>query len=492
MRKLSVYSKAIICLLAVFAISLVCYIFAAHKNAEEELSLAMEYGSVPLFSFDANSTLSVEIETPEDGLYRLFYENSDWTIEDVNFSPNEAGIESIVTIMSALYSTRTISFDASSENLAIYGLDEPTRITCRVSGGADYTLYIGDTTPTGENYYAMREGEDYIYLISAEEGVYLDASRDLLKDPYIINYGTIYSDVTYLKLDRDDETVFELEYGDTWQNYPLQNRLSTSTADRWTAISPIDWPIHYSNISTIVDNMIRVQVAEFVEEDCQNLEKYGLDDPKFRLSIGTDDGEMVDIVFGNQNIDGTYIYAMYEDTKQVVLFSMSDMYFLECTPEEIYNPYIYTLHMLTDNNNQTDIAEIELTLDGQTHYITNNSYDDINEYTFDGIELYSDVIGTALFEELFSALSSFTFSTVDVSGENVQKGDEVYFGYNYVLANGEEVSVELYEIPGEELRYYIFLNDEYVNLTTRESVIDSATGVRVTCNALLKHISENY
>ncbi len=492
MKKLSVYSKAIICLLAIFVISLVCYIFAAHKNAREELSLAMEYGSVPLFAFDADSTVSVEVEAPGDRIYRLFYENKDWIIEDVNFLPNEAGIESIVSVMSTLSSTRTISFDATSENLAIYGLDDPTRVTCRVSGGADYTLYIGDTTPTGENYYAMRGGEDYIYLISADDGVYLDASRDLLKDPYIIKYGTIYSDVTYIKLEREQNTVFEIEYGDTWQNYPIQSYQSASTADRWTSISPIDWSVHYSNVSTIVDNIIRVQVAEFVEEDCDNLEKYGLDEPKYRIMLGTDDGENVSIIFGNQNIDGTYIYAMYEDTRQVVLFSTSDTYFLECTPEEIYNPYIYTQHMLTDNYNQTDIAEIELTLDGKTHYITNNSYDDINEYTFDGVELYGDINGTALFEELFSALSAFTFTSVDASGEEVQKIGEVYFAYKYVLASGDEVSVELYKIPNEDLRYYIFLNGEYVSLTTRESVIDGASGVRVACNALIKHISENY
>lgn len=492
MRKLSVYSKEIICLLAVFVISLVSYILSAHKNAEENLSLAMEYGSVPLFSFNADSISTLEVETPDDEIYRIHYENSDWTIDDVNFSPNEAGVESIVSIMSALYSTRTISFNASSEDLSIYGLDKPTRITCRLSGGQSHTLFIGDTTPTGENYYAMREGEDYIYLISAEEGVYLNASRDLLKDPYIIEYGTIYSDVTYLKLVRDDATVFELEYGDAWQNYPTQSYLSTSAADRWSAIAPIDWHVDYSNVSTIVDNIIRVQVYEFVEENCQDLEKYGLDDPKYHFSIGTKDGNAINLSFGNQNIDGTYIYAMYDDTKQVALFSMTDVAFLDATPEDIYNIFVYSGHTLIDNYNQTDIAEIELTLDGQTHLITNNSYDDINEYTFNGIELYGDINGSQLVEDLYSSIAALTLSEIDTSGQSVQKSGEAYMSVHYLCANGDEISIELYEVPDEEFLYYVFLNDEYANIKVRESTIDSAVGIRFTCNALLKHISDNY
>lgn len=492
MRKLSVYTKSIICIATVAVASTVGYVFTAHKNAKDELELLMEYGSINLFSFDANLIRTVEIETEEDEYFRLHYENNDWIIDDVTFSPNEAMIESTVSVMSALTSVRTISFDAANENLEMYGLDNPVKLTCTLSDATEHTVYVGNLTPTGENYYVMREGENYIYLISAEDGYYLDCSRNVLKDPYIIKYGTIYSDVTYLKFERDGELIFEAEYGDKWQSYPNQNYLSTSIADRWTAIAPIDWAVDYSNVSTIVDNIIRVMVYEFIEEDCQNLEQYGLDDPKYRFSLKTDDGESITLLFGDKNIDGTYIYAMYEGTNEVVLFSTGDVAFLDLTAEEVYNPMVYVGHTLVDNYNQTDIAEIEFYLDGQTHYITNNSYDDINEYTFDGTELYGDINGTFLLESLYTSMASLTCSAFDVSGEDVQPGDEAYMSIHYTCANGDKIDIELYETPDEEMRYYVFLNGEYTNLIVRESTIDSPNGVRVSCNALIKHIEDNH
>ncbi len=491
MRKLSVYSKSIICLAAVAAVSTVGYVLSAHKNAQDNLELAMEYGSVNLFSFDANLIRTVEIETENDEIYRLHYENSDWSIDDVNFSPNEAMIESTVSVMSALTSVRTISFDAQSEDLAMYGLDNPVSVNCVLSDMSEHKIYIGNATPTGENYYAMREGENYIYLIGAEDGYYLDCSKNALKDPYIIKYGTIYSDVTYIKIERDNELVFEGEYGGTWTEYPMQSYFSNSLADRWVAKAPIDWNVDYSNVSTIVDNIIRVTVYDFVEENCQNLEQYGLDEPKYRFSLKTEDGEEINLIFGNTNIDGTYIYAMYEDTRQVVLFATGDVAFLDVTLEEIYNPMIYVGHTLITNYNQTDIAEIDLYLDGESHHITNNSYDDINEYTFDGHDLYGDINGTALLEELYTAMASLTCSSIDNSDEDVQKGDSPYLSIHYTCADGDEVSIELYQTPDDEMCYYAFLNGEYTRLLVRENVIDSANGIRVTCNALIKHIEDN-
>lgn len=496
MRKLSIYTKSIICLLIAAALATVFYVLAAHKNAKKELDLMMEYGSVPLFSFNADTISTLEIETPEEGSYTLHYESKSWSIDDVNFAPNEAGIESIVSIMSSLYSVRTISFDASDDDLAMYGLDKPTRLTCKLADTTTHTLFIGDMTPTGENYYAMREGENYIYLISADEGSYLDAGRDLLKDPYIIEYGVIYSDVNYMKLERDNDVVFEIENCDKWKDYKWQSYFSTTTADNWTAFSPIDWPVNYANVTTIIDNIIRVQVYEFVEENCADLEKYGLDNPKYHFSIGTKGGETINISFGNKNIDGTYIYAMYDDTKQVVLFSMGDMAFLECTPDEIYNQYIYIGHSLITNDNRTDIARIELLLDGQKHVITNDSYDDINDYTFNEYDFYEnnqeDILGTELVEDLYAAMASLTYTEVDISNTSVQKSGDPYLSIYYLCANEDEVLIELYPVPDEEFKYYIFLNGEYVNLITRESVIDGSTGIRFACDAILRHIEENY
>ena len=65
--------------------------------------------------------------------------------------------------------------------LAQYGLDNPRETaTCREQDGASYTLTVGKETFDGGDYYALKDGDRRVYVISS---VPIDDLDRNLKDP---------------------------------------------------------------------------------------------------------------------------------------------------------------------------------------------------------------------------------------------------------------------------------------------------------------------
>ena len=461
MTNTAFYKKALIALLAVFVVFLSIYlVLNSKKSAVEQVEYA-KANPQQLIKFDSKQIAEVTVGTKSEGSFTFKYgSDGKWTFENEEFRFFPSTITSVVTTMSNLSSTRTI--DDNPEDASIYGFAQPYSITCTLKDGVSYSISVGNETPSGSNYYLRKEGDPAVYAVSTDDGTALALVKDALKDPYVLNCS--YVDVNYMELIRGDETIYRMEKGDDWK-----------------CSYPIEWTTNLANISEVTNSIIRITCNRFVEENCTDLSKYGLDEPYANFRVKSDEGEDVELLFGDKGLDGTWIYAMYADSKQVVTFRMTDVSFIDSTATDFLTTVICPMTL-------SDVQEMKVQLEGQDIDCQIKLYDDVKEYIVNGKDLKNDTKGRSLFEAFFGGAAGIYFDSVNFDEKpDLTAEPAIRIEYTGNSDSGKTV-VEYYK--RDELNYYAVVNGEYLGVLVREKVIDDRSGIRRTYAELRDYLAK--
>lgn len=133
-----------------------------------------------LFPCDITNALSLSEEGPggastavaRTGLHEV------WTVTAPR--PGAADQDLAREFVDSFYSVRQINVVGPGD-AAQFGLDKPREVlTCHVNGGTSYTLTIGKESFDGSGFYALKGGDDRVYVISS---VPVDEFDRLLKAP---------------------------------------------------------------------------------------------------------------------------------------------------------------------------------------------------------------------------------------------------------------------------------------------------------------------
>ncbi len=153
------------------------------------------------------------------------------------------------------------------ESLAPFGLDAPT-IKISVAGIDDATkttMLLGANTPVSGKYYAMVEGASDIVTITESLYRYADKSLFDLRDKKIVD------------MEFDTVQKFEVEYDGE------KLTLHRVGSDEWIATEPMTARIDGTTINDIVRTAINGEIKQFIEEEPEMLEIYGLVEPATKL-----------------------------------------------------------------------------------------------------------------------------------------------------------------------------------------------------------------
>ena len=446
----------IICgLLIVGILSGVAY-FLINRNNEKKNNNA---GENTLFSFDATTIDSILVDN-ESGEYSFEKENNVWNIVDnsEHFKVNTYKMDTIAEYMAKLTATQIIEENAS--DLSAYGLDKPISITCS-DGSKDYTILFGNATPTNSGYYVMKPNDKTVYCISAGDGVNIRATKDDLKDLYILDVGS--SKITTFYIEKDGKTMFDL---------------TKDSQTGWVMHAPIERNVNMANISSMLELLVRAKVTSFVEEgENANLAEYGLDNPSYKLKLGTDD-ETVDVYFGDFKGDNE-IYGLFPKTNQVVTFNIYDLDFFDKSTAYVLNDVIHWVDMV-------DVSHIDLNLDGKEITMDMNMKDrsdtqpdiSINETKVDSTD--EDLLQS--YNKFYTAIAGLYFSEVDIDATPEDKEPAISIEYT-MKEDNSKYTIEL--VAKDEQYYYVFENGEYDGLILDGSTLDHQEGIRNSYNILL-------
>lgn len=434
--------------------------YAALSIAEH--SVNQDTGIEAIFDFDYTSVSSVDI-TNQTGTYKFEISEDGWTAADENtdIRPYNTAISYIVMYMAELQSTKIIEENAS--DLSAYGLDNPTVVTCRQVSGTEFTLEIGNNTPTGDNCYVRKAGENTVYTISSDDSKYISVSRDDLKNPYLLN--TSDNSITALTLKTNGKTSFSAERTENgWVlNEPYVN-------------VPYENAVFLSEITSICDSLARAAASEYIEENPTDLSVYGLDNPRNSLEISTET-ETVEYLIGNYSDEKEYqVYVLDVQKNQVLTYYVSNLKCLDYTVSDVLATSYIGYYV------PEEVSKVEVLIDGETVSIDIDYKNGVYTFTspFETVINSSDTENMTLFTDFYNSFAGLTFTDVDTEAN--PQGDAVYSITYFLLDSDDTLSVSL--LKRDDTSYYIMVNGEYTGAVTSESIVKHSDGIVNTWKTL--------
>ncbi len=458
----------------VAAVIALCVIYFVVDSKADDREHQQQLGAAKtLFDFEASTINRITLEN-EDGYFAFDWDtsNATWQLASADqFSFNTYAISTICNYFSELSSEKTVVFDC--QDTAVYGFDHPTVLKAYTSETGEenpHTLYIGDSTPTYDAYYAMLPGSNDIYTIGYTQGSIFCADKNMLKNMYLFDtYSTL---VDSYELIAGDETVFALERG---------------SDSLWQMTYPRAFAVHSSNITNLMDNLVRVQVDSFVEENPTDLAKYGLDKPKYTLKLrGTINGNVVnrELLFGDMitnNDTETQMYGYISDSKQVFILTKAAVSFLEKDTMEYILPYCVDVSI-------EDLSKIEIDMGDvyDMHEILHLDYAN-EQYALGDIDIdaYKDEDILTLYQNFYRAVANLQFSAMDLDA--VPEG-EAAIRILYTHLDGSVTAAEF--VPQADNNFYLVVNGEYTGLTVRLNRFTGSAGMVISYEALLKGLKD--
>lgn len=192
----------------------------------------------------------------------------------------------ISIMLASLKEIRTPSIIKNVDDLSKYGLDHPS-VTASISlrKGKTVTLNFGSESPIPEMYYAQLAGHKEVVVVMKDIKNNLSPKLSYLRERKVVNVKR--------------EQIQELAIGIN------QSRLyrMLNTNEKWSLIEPYRKELIANDINSIIDGLNALWTHEN-DDDLNNLAKYGLDRPDYRIEIKLTNGKSFSLIANK--VDGDY------------------------------------------------------------------------------------------------------------------------------------------------------------------------------------------
>jgi len=265
------------------------------KTAEEKVGQVFEFQSGPLRNIvltKGNEQIKIEksgVSAPIEF----------WQITaPIQADTDPAVFNTFLIRLTELKSRR--SFDADSNDLTSFGLEQPAfTITCQ-TGETTESLFFGSQNPAGNAFYARKGTADKILLIDIYDKEDLDQDLFNLRDKRIFT----------LPAEKLTRLIFSRE-SKTWALIKKQGQ--------WSLEGDPSLKIDQEKLEGFIYRSTRQQALSFENEKALDTKPYGLDKPKITLILS--DGILSEQLrignnFPNEALNKTY--AQIKGKPQVI------------------------------------------------------------------------------------------------------------------------------------------------------------------------------
>lgn len=451
MKKI-IIAAAVLTVLA--GISIGAFVAVKSKSDKETQKKIETLADNVLFNIDSDTINKVDIIYSDNSNYTAELTDEEWVMTASstgdNFTLNQTTIQQICTFISEL-TAETNYGEATDENKAKYGLDEPYKVTVS-DGESSYTLYIGGKSPTGDYYYAYTDTKNNIYAIAAADAESILTTRLSLKDNKFVPYED--NEIIGLTLKRDGEIVYELTYNLETNFWELPEEYSLLT-------------VNQTRPENIITTITRLTAVEMFDESPDDFTKYGFDNPIAEFIVKASDGTEKTFFMSKygKNTD-TYTHVYLNDSKQVETFYTGDLKFIN------YN--VFDLIMQTiENANMHTVSEFEINCDELSDKFTIDHDNGIAECRGSEIDLNNAEL-KSFFENFYNIFSYIVITDIDIKSE--PELTEPVFSAKYTKTDGTETSIDLVS-TGDRNNCFVFADGVYTGTITDSSFISGTNSL---------------
>ncbi len=453
---------AIIVLAVIAGISVGAFVSVKNKSEKETKKQEESLADNVLFNLDSETLIRIDVES-SDINYSAELNDGKWIMnssQDENFELNQTTLQGICTYFAQLTADTNYG-EATDENKAKYGLSEPYTITVS-DGTSDYTLHIGDKSPTGDYYYAYTDTKNNIYAIPASDAESILTTRLSIKDDNFIPYKD--NEVVGMTLRKNGKIIYDLTYNSKNGRWELPEEYAMLT-------------VNQTKPSTMVTLITRLTAEQMLDETDDDIKTYGFDEPEAEFTVRGSDGTEKTILMSYYGKDAkTYTHVYMTDSKQVETYYTQDMKFINY---EIFDFVMQTI----ENANLYSIKDFEINCDEFS-----------DKFTVDAANSYAECRGTEIdlnVAEIKSFFTTFynTFSYITINDIDIEVKPELtdpVLSLKYTNSDDSKTSIDLVS-TGEGDNCYVFADGEYTGTVTSSNFMSGTDSMLSAYEVLCRH-----
>ena len=438
---------ALVVLLAAAGGSVGAYLAVKNKKDDETKQYQEQIADLNLFNFDAESINKIEFISSE-GEYTAELIDSQWQLT----SGDDFALDQDYINLLCTYAGELTAETSYSGNKADYGLDDANATTIILSaGGQSYTLHIGNVSPTSDYYYVSVGDKSQIYAVSSLYGSEFSTDRLMLKAKDLVPYDDY--EISEIIIKKNGKITCELKYDPEAYSWSLPEEYSGLTFDN-------------TAVTSMVNSMTRLEAEQMLDENLEDLSKYGFDDPYAEITIKGLDGTERVITIGSAYNGGTYTNVLIGDDNQVEAYYTADLSFADKTPfdflaDTVYNPSMY------------EITGLDLTFGGKEYNITVDTNE--SKGTFNGAEFDMNIMNVSTaFQNFYSSFTTVILSGIDINADPAL--DEPLLTAVYHCSDGTDFTYQI--VAGENENCYIFNDGKYTGMLLASSRLTGKNSVQ--------------
>jgi hypothetical protein len=241
------------------------------KPTPEEAPPAAESSSFLLIDKTRADFKSAHVKTPTQE-YTIDYDGTTFMVVGMpQFALDQTKAGNLASSCTYLYASNIAE---SADNLADYGLDEPSAsVTVEYTDGSIKTFLLGAAAPSGARYYLKTADAPNIYTVYSSSG---DRFAMPLASLHIIPAWSIAAeDITGISLTRPDGTIVEI------QRASVELGISA-----FQLVQPFVYEADGEDVNNLYAAITGLKVAAFeAEAREETLSLYGLDEPSYTLNV---------------------------------------------------------------------------------------------------------------------------------------------------------------------------------------------------------------
>ncbi len=292
--------------------AVIMYFYLVEKPSRKASEKAGEKEK-QVFTFDGDNVekLIIERENGEKLVFRRELKpEENWVIEKpINADADNYTLNGIVSRFERLKWDKIVA--EKPENPEVFGLKKP-RFTVRfiVKGQEKPSvIHIGKRAPVGFKVYAQKEGDNRVMVVTAAVETNLKKKIEDYRNRKILDF--LVSEVEDLEIEkRGGETIRLARTDEGWYLMDKKSR-ETVRADK---------PV----ITRVLTALRDLRVKDFVDDNPQDVKKYGLSTPAFRVKVRLENNKkQYVLLLGKRTRNKEKVYVKLEDKPNVVTVDAS-------------------------------------------------------------------------------------------------------------------------------------------------------------------------
>ncbi len=351
------------------------------EKEPESTETPVTEGMLQIYQTDGKSICGLHIKNDSEEYTLSLLSNGQWVLNnDSSIRLKQTSVAALVNTCASVAAKKVVA--ETMDDAEAFGLAAPASfVKLQLSDGATKTIYVGNKTLDGQDYYISLSDDTNIYLKNAYGTESIIPKIHSLRNLQLIAIDT--GDLNAIQ-------SFMMSVQDK-MNIKIENLQEAG----WKMTSPV-----YADakgqilVNEIFSKFENFEAAYVIEDHTKDLSKYGLLKPYAEFSLVTDDNTY-HFLIGNETNQHRFIKEKGRDT--VYVLPVSTLSFLDIAYMDLMSSLIHVEYI-------TEISMVEIATDKEKIVMHITGEGDSAQYQINGktmqkntfSKLYQDVIGIYL------------------------------------------------------------------------------------------------